>query len=207
MNIFIEDDRGFFMPDEKLLIDNIYHKFCSIQSDINQHLLILKGYANKCNHITEMGARYGLSTFTFLSANRPKFISYDLESNSNIELAEKLAKEENVNFTFIEKNVLEVKIENTDLLFIDTWHKYGQLKEELKLHAKNVNKYLIFHDTTSYEFKDEPDWSGTYKESQKLENTKSGVWPAIEEFLDQNKNWQIDIRLINNNGLTILKKI
>ena len=183
-----------------------YENFRKTKSDINEHLPVLKKYASKCNHITEMGSRTGPSTFTFLSSKPKKFVAYDIKSHPNIVKAQNLAKKENVNFVFEIKNVLNVKIEETDLLFIDTWHKYGQLKEELKLHEGKVKKFIIFHDTETYGLKDEPDWGGKYKDVRPLSKDKKGIWPAIEELLDGG-NWVVDQRLTNNNGLTIIKRI
>lgn len=40
-----------------------------------------------------------------------------------------------------------------------------------------------------------------------IEEINKGVCPAIEEFLFSNKNWIIEKRFTNNNGLTILKRI
>jgi hypothetical protein len=34
-----------------------------------------------------------------------------------------------------------------------------------------------------------------------------GLWPAIEEFLNDNPEWSICERFTNNNGLTILQKL
>lgn len=187
-------------------INEIYKHFCNTPGDINEHLPVLKEYAEKCEHVTEMGARWGCSTFAILNGRPNKFVSYDLNSNNNIDLAKSLSINENINFEFIQNNVLNVEIDETDLLFIDTWHKYGQLKEELKLHANKVKKYLIFHDTESYEFIDEPEWGGLYKDIKPLSNEKKGIWPAIEEFLTENEDWSIEKRLKNNNGLTILSK-
>jgi hypothetical protein len=35
----------------------------------------------------------------------------------------------------------------------------------------------------------------------------TGLWPAIEEFLENNRNeWTLLARYTNNNGLTILKR-
>jgi hypothetical protein len=186
-------------------IISIYKNFSDTPGDINEHLPTLKKYGEMCEHITEMGARWGCSTFAFLSAKPKKFVSYDINDNKNIDLAKNLALTEGVNFEFNKKNVLDVEIEITDLLFIDTWHKYGQLKEELKLHKDKVKKYLIFHDTESYEFEDEPSWGGLYEDVRPLSNGKTGIWPAIQELLDEGE-WVIEERFKNNNGLTILKR-
>lgn len=192
--------------DENTKIKDVFNKFKQVESDINQHLFTLYLLAKDCNHVTEMGSRWGHSTFSILSSGVNQFIAYDLDINDNIEIAFDMSIKENINFQFNKKNVLEVDIEKTDMLFIDTWHKYGQLKEELKLHSKNVNKYIVLHDTTSYEYRDEPDW-GVYQDIKPLPSGKSGLWPAVEEFLLENKDWEISMRYTHNNGLTILKRI
>ena len=186
-------------------INTIYENFVKTPGDINEHLPTLKKYAEMCEHVTEMGARWGCSTFAFLYGKPKKFVSYDININQNIVLAKNLALNENLNFEFHQKNVLTVEIEETDMLFIDTWHKYGQLKEELRLHKDKVKKYLIFHDTESYEFEDEPSWGGLYKDVRPLSEDKKGIWPAIQELLDSG-DWVIEERFKNNNGLTILKR-
>jgi hypothetical protein len=56
----------------------------------------------------------------------------------------------NLDFTFIEGDVLKLEIEETDLLFLDTWHVYEQVRDELKLHANKVRKYICFHDIVSW---------------------------------------------------------
>ena len=40
-----------------------------------------------------------------------------------------------------------------------------------------------------------------------IDEINKGLWPAIEEFLSNNKNWKIKERFTNNNGLTILEKL
>ena len=106
-----------------------------------------------------------------------------------------ISNENEIEFKFICADTRDTVIEETDLLFIDTLHNYVQLKKELELHSSKVKKYLIFHDTTTFESNGE-----SYTGEKEI-----GLWPAIEEFLQQNFNWTIHERFINNNGLTILK--
>ena len=113
-------------------------------------------------------------------------------------------QEIDLNFKFIQANVLEVEIEETDLLFLDTWHSYKQLSAELKLHASKVKKYLAFHDTTTYATIDETNYEELGPE-WKAEGI--GIWKAIEEFLQNNPQWVLEERFMNNNGLTIIKRI
>jgi hypothetical protein len=97
-----------------------------------------------------------------------------------------------IDFKFIRADVLKTKIEETDLLFIDTWHVYRQLKEELRLHADRARKYIILHDTTTFGLRGEDGGEGLIK--------------AVDEFLSDNREWSIKEVFANNNGLTVLQR-
>jgi cephalosporin hydroxylase len=99
-----------------------------------------------------------------------------------------------------------------DTTFIDTWHVYGHLKRELDRWNSFVSKYIILHDTTVDEWQGESlrvGWN-PYEQSKQtgipVEEIFKGLWPAVEEFLTLNPEWQIEKRYTNNNGLTILKR-
>jgi hypothetical protein len=77
-------------------------------------------------------------------------------------------------------------------LFLDTRHDYEQLREELRLHAGKVRKYLVLHDTT------------TFGERGETPGHR-GLWPAVEEFLAQGA-FRLRERYENNNGLTVLER-
>jgi len=189
-------------------VKSVYDYLCQKESDINEHLPVLKEYAEKCSHVTEMGVRYVVSSFAFALATPKTFISIDLfhpkvyGDTYRLELIQSYCKENNINFEFKLQNTLEQDIEPTELLFIDTLHVYGQLKGELAKHAKNVSKYIIFHDTTTYETTDEKH----YYNVSHLDTSKTGLWPAVQEFLDSNSDWYVHERRTNNNGLTIIAK-
>ena len=86
-----------------------------------------------------------------------------------------------------------MEIEPTDLLFIDTFHVYQQLRRELELHADRVRRFIALHDTT------------TFGETGEHESSR-GLWPAIVEFLAGSSQWRVAARYHNNNGLTILER-
>ena len=46
----------------------------------------------------------------------------------------------------------------------------------------------------------------SFEESYQTEN-KTGLMPAVNEFLEANKEWYIYRQYTNNNGLTILKRV
>ena len=177
------------------IIESFYTNYCNIKSDINEHLPVLYQYSLNCNHITEMGVRDVVSTWAFLKSMPNKLISYDIMKSNNINIAASAAKEAGIEFQFYQKDVLLVEIEETDLLFIDTLHSYNQLKQELNLHSSKVRKFIIMHDTSKFANVDE------------RTGASGGLWPALEEFLDQTNEWQLKERYTNNNGLTIIERI
>ena len=186
-------------------IIDYFNKAGNGPSDICQHIITLYRYSLRCDHITEMGVREIISSWAFLIARPNKLISYDIVQ-CPIEELERCAKEVKVDFQFkiADTGHPNTVIENTDLLFIDTWHIYAQLKQELKLHSPKVNKYIIMHDTTTFGFTDtSEEFSGFVKRGDK----DKGLWPAIEEFLEDNPNWILKERFYNCNGLTVLERI
>ena len=199
-------------------IIEVYKQLCETPSDINEHLSTLEKYAKNCEHITEMGVRCVVSSFPLAIANPKTLIGIDLYNpqiacpagKSRFELINKYCDLDNIKYKFIQKNTLEIEIEDTDLLFIDTFHVYKQLKKELELHGNKAKKYIIFHDTTTYGFNDE---IAGYEQDNILNEkifigleNKSGLLPAIKEFLDQNTHWSIENVFTNCNGLLILKR-
>ena len=189
-------------------IKSIYEQHCSVQSDINEHLPTLLRYAQECKHITEMGVRWVSSTWPLLLSNPNKMISYDIVRNPNIDEVIRLANENQINYQFIESDVLKIEIEQTELLFIDTLHTYNQLTKELHLHSDNCSKYIILHDTTHFGYIDEVIYEHASSEVKNIESNKQGLWNAVSDFLqtEKGKNWEMYERYSNNNGLTILKR-
>jgi hypothetical protein len=191
-----------FADGTKVLLDK-YTEKCNHPSDINQLLPYLKEYADKCETVVEMGVRTVVSTYAFLASSAKKVIGYDIETQPEVAECIEIAKNAGKDFVFIEADVLKTEIEPVDFLFIDTFHTYSQLKAELALHASKAKKYIGFHDTTSFEFVGEQSYASIAHNAM---NCGRGLWPAIEEFLAENPEWKIDLRITFNNGLTILKK-
>ena len=187
-----------------------YKQLSEIPSDINEHLPVLKKYAEECDTIVEMGVRSIVSTWAFLAGNPKKLTSLDLydptKFGGNLQEVYDSATLANIDFSFIECDSLIYEMEPCDLLFIDTWHCYLQLKKELTRHHSKVNKYIILHDTVSYANVDEKsaDEMGVLNNIET--NLPKGLWSAVEEFLYENKNWVVWEKKPNNNGLTILKR-
>jgi hypothetical protein len=194
-----------------VLILKKYIELSKTPSDINEHLETLKKYAQECDVIVEMGVRSIVSTWAFLAANPKKLISLDLYNPSrfggNLQEVYEAASFSDIDFSFVEQDSLSYNIDSCDLLFLDTWHDFLQLKKELTRHHSKVNKYIILHDTVSYEYVDEKSANEMGFLNDVETNLPKGLWPAIEEFLYHNKNWVILEKRANNNGLTVLKRI
>ncbi len=177
------------------MIISKYSQLASTPSDIYQHMPTLHRYAKECSHVTELGVRSIVSTWAWLDAKVPTIRCYDLfqPPADNLAEVEAFAKQENLDFTFTQANVLETTLEPTELLFIDTWHVYRQLKQELVLHGAVASKYMIFHDTTLYARVGE-------------DGSRLGLQDALDEWLLYNDVWKVKEVYTNNNGLTVLER-
>lgn len=186
------DYMNYMFNINSIAIEDEYKICLDSPTDINEHLPILREYAEKCKHITELGTRFGNSTVAFMAARPKKFITYDVAYNPRIDYLKKIAADNEINFIFKLEN--PQSIEKTDLLFIDTDHHVEQCSKELGLHAKNVRKYLIFHDVVSFWEKGQGHESG------------GGLKYAIEPFMQLNPEWKQVYRSEKNNGLLILER-
>lgn len=180
------------------LLKSEFESACSAPSDINEHLPVLKSIADECSHVTEMGVRAALSTRAFLHSSAQTIISYDIEIFDNLQYLFDAAKEAGKRAEYIKADVLNIEIEPTDFLFIDTWHAYDQLIQELRLHGKKANKYIGFHDTHTF---------GIVGENSYGKVASKGLLYAIDEYMNEtNGTWRLKLQVYNNNGLTILEK-
>jgi predicted O-methyltransferase YrrM len=175
-------------------IETAYLEACGRPSDLNEHLPLLHQYALSCQHITEFGVRLGISTVCFIHAHPLRIVSYDVDKKPDVaRYLQELAESASVQFSFHAEDVRNTRIEATELLFIDTWHVYDQLRLELIIHADRVNKFIALHDTVTF---------GDVGESP----GHRGLWPALIEFLQIHPEWTIFENRSNNNGLTILRR-
>jgi hypothetical protein len=201
------------------IIEKEFYNLSITSSDINEHLPTLKKYASECESVFETGVRGCVSSWALAygllqnNYNKKKLLMNDITS-CDIQKLLNATQGLPIQIDYIWKNNLDLLITDTfDLTFIDTWHVYGQLKRELAKFAPITNKYIIMHDTTVDEWLGENIRMGFNSAQHSLESgfpideINKGIWYAIEEFLDVNKEWVLHERYINNNGLTILRRI
>lgn len=162
-------------------------------ADILQHMPLLRLLASQCDHVTEFGVRTGNSTVAFLAglAGRKGVLhSYDIGPPLFV-----LPRALPVTWEFNEADTSQLpSIPFTDMLFLDTLHTYDQVRAEL-VHARQVLKYLVFHDTVL--------------NGEHGEGGQPGILRAIGEFLESQQPaglWRVMCHMRNSNGLMVLER-
>lgn len=195
-----------------------FHHVCRNPSDINEHCATLEKYARESETILEAGVRSTVSTWAFLhgltgnNSSIKRLYSVDLE-DCQVDQVKILAEEVKIHFNFTKCDILKYQLsEPVDLFFIDTFHVYGQLKRELNRFHQQVRKYIIMHDTTVDAEVGEMIRNGWSLSSfahlgWAEKELTTGLWPAVEEFLQNHPEWKIKERFFHNHGLTILERI
>ena len=184
-------------------IEGEYNNAKNTFSDINEHIELLFTLGMECEHITEMGVRDGQSTKAFLNTNAA-LRSYDIELDQQVIELFKRAKTVGKDVVYEKANVLQIEIEQTYLLFIDTWHSGSQLKRELNIHGNKANKFLVFHDTQTYGCRDEKENWRDFADKRPMPN--EGLIAPIINFVIANPEWKFKEFRTNNNGLTVLER-
>ncbi|NBP55687.1 FkbM family methyltransferase [bacterium] len=201
------------MKNQIFLVDKRLEEKILTPSDINEHLTTLKYYASHSNTVVEMGVRWIVSTWALLSARPHHLTSIDIVHPStfgaNLDEVYEAAKEVGVEYKFIQSSSLDIDLEPTDLLFIDTWHTYEQLLGELNRHCDKVLKWIILHDTTLFGTIDESVYDRELATNYSIssdQNQKMGLWTAVEDFLVVHPEWKVEYRWHHCNGLTVLSR-
>jgi predicted O-methyltransferase YrrM len=150
--------------------------------------------ASQCSRVAEFGVRTGNSTVALLYGlnQKPgtKLFSFDINDHS-LDFDPK-AEFTNVEWRFTKADTRNLgEMPTVDLLFIDTWHTYDQVKAELQ-YAWAVNRWIAFHDTVINRVVGD--------------DGREGIWKAIDEFLSRNPDWKTLCHFTNCNGLTIIQR-
>lgn len=161
------------------------------ESDIVEHLGILRGLAMQCSVVVEFGMRTGVSTTAMLDGTTCKVHSYDIsDCRGTVDAMKKMAPGR---FFFHHADTTKLhEIPECDMLFCDSQHDYATLSRELRMEVK-VRKWIVLHDTK------------TFGASGKTKGDP-GLQKAIDEFLGAHKEWRLMLYLPNQNGFTILER-
>lgn len=206
-----------------------FRTMCNAASDINEHLPTLFRYAKQCNSALELGVRGCVSSWAITAGLlenkngvKKRIFMNDWRECQIGELVDVL-EPLGIDVKYEWKNDLEIEFgadEKYDMVFIDTWHVYGQIKRELEKFSAVSNKYIIMHDTTVDEVDGETLREYGYNYQQAFgratelaaetgiprDEIMKGMWFGIQEFLANHPEWFIKDRFFNNNGLMVLAR-
>ena len=178
-------------PDAPEELRQRFLEACARPTSIHQHLTVLRDTASGQKHVTELGTGEGWSTLALLLVQPNTLVSYDLGFQPIVPTLERIKGRTDLYFYVGHSHLVE--IDYTDLLFIDTIHTYSHLKEELRLHAGKVLRFLVLHDTTTF---------GEVGEDRQA----PGLWQAVLELMRDDPSWSVVCRHTHNNGLAVLKR-
>lgn len=200
-------------------IEKLYQHFANMTPqycDIGEHMPLLRQLAQECPTVTEIGLGWVISTWGLLqglSENPAPVRSYtgiDIIQPciEHMTLAQKLAEEQGIQFTFRRGNDLYLDIDPVDLLFIDSMHTYCHLTYELETFSPKVRKYIAMHDTSEpWGLRDDAEYVGNRSEyPTTYSRVKRGLWPAVVDFLSRHPEWTLQERRLNCHGFTILRR-
>lgn len=181
--------------DGGMTLEELYQQACETPSDINEHLPTLRRLAEQCEDVTEFGTRGGVSTTALVAGLsrdlRPRILC-SIDINDCEEAYRRLLPVSVCHIEFRQGNTLEIDIEPTDLLFIDTLHTAAQVYAELVRHADKVRKYLVFHDTVTF---------GLIGE-----DGGPGLLDGILAWRGSSMEWTLVEYYANNNGLMVFER-
>jgi hypothetical protein len=147
-------------------LDSEYRRASTLNSDIYEHVPVLRELARECATITEIGVRSMVSTWGILkglsenTAETRTYLGIDLDSPAprTLNLAKKICAKLGIQFTFEQCNDMEIDLDPVDLLFIDSLHTYSHLSYELETFSDSAKKYIALHDTSPpWELEDDTD--------------------------------------------------
>ncbi len=201
-----------------------FDRFANTPSNCNEHLETLRNYAAKCKSATELGCNEmvtcwalakglsdgnaGAATWLTTVDIRPAPQAFD-------KVSAVVRTTGNVKMKFVQGDSLKIKLPHTDLLLIDTFHAYPQLKKELDRHHQYVSKYIaILNTEVDAETSELVRMFFCYDIDAMCQHLKctqeqvcAGLQPAIAEFLQENQDtWEKIEDRKNNNGLIILAR-
>lgn len=168
------------------------------------HLDRLRTLATGLDLCVEFGVRRGSSSSALLLGAQ-RVMSFDIQPTPEAQQLKAFAGDR---WDYRLESSLAVAIPTCDLLFIDSLHTYLQCDAELKQHAGQVSKYLVFHDSI---------WRGSWGEGVKdmkdtrhadreLREKALGIRPAIDALMIRDRSWFIAAHYTDNCGLLVLER-
>jgi predicted O-methyltransferase YrrM len=193
------------------MIDDLFQVETNRPSDMQGHLTTLRDLAHGCALVVELGVRDGVSTVGLLAGRPEALISVDIiPPSARLARLIDAAAQASVAWEYRRADSLMTDLpDGIDLLMIDTLHTHDQLDGELLLHAGRVRPggRIAMHDTVTFARIDEPVYAHASPMIRGINPSGSmGLRSAIDSFLLNNEDWQIEAEYEECHGLTILRR-
>lgn len=203
-------------------VADAYTHFLNNQTNVNEHYEVLRALARECDSVTEFGASEFFSAWPLLKgmsdngdAKRREYLAVDRKPCPEVfDKMKPMALQDAIRMQYIQGNSTNIKIPDTDLLLIDTFHAYPQLKKELERHHKRARKYIVLLNTETDGEHSELVRIYYYYDIDKCMEELScseaeiciGLQKAIAEFLAAHQEWGMSAEYKNNHGMVVLKR-
>ena len=154
----------------------------------------IKELSSECRSYSELGTHQGATAARAMLSKFDKIKLVDTDISRYRKFLEPIATQycldNNKTLEVFEGSSIDNKstLETVDLLFIDSMHKSSHMKKELNLHAKNVKKYILAHDT--------------HRQHGRI---NTSLYETLESFCKTNP-WEVAERNTVAEGYTLLKR-
>jgi len=164
----------------------------------NSQMIPFIEYCRRVKTITIVGFGDGLSTLCALAAKPDRITVYD-HAQVDIGDYQDLANEYGIQFVFINQQILDVEtIQETDMLFIDSFQEGNYVFTVCTRFAQFVNRYICANN--SYNFAHMPN-----PQVQLGQGAQAiGIVFGLNSFLQNSDPWHIAENMYWAPGLTIL---
>lgn len=170
-------------------VQELYEQLKNTPEDLDQHMPKIRELAEKCEHVTDISHRR--QSLIAIAAAQPEFIvSYNTQAFSaelqNLSQMVPLQLDSRTSDKI-------VRIDETDMLFIDSFHTAEALGRELEEFGTKARRFIVMHDTHIY--------------GNKGEDGGMGLMAAISKFVYDHPDWFVAYHTAEQYGLTVLGRL
>ncbi len=203
-------------------VSSAYTHFLTSQTNVNEHYETIRALAQECDSVTELGVDEFLTAWPLLKgmadnkgAKRRDYLAVERKPCPEVfEKVRRLALQDAIKMQYIQGNSINVKIPDTDLLLIDTFHAYPQLKKELERHHKKTRKYIVILNTETDGEQSELVRLYYYYDIDKCMHELGcseseicvGLKKAVADFLQLHPEWTVAAEHKNSHGMIVLNR-
>lgn len=153
----------------------------------------IKKYMKDCKSYMELGTHQGgtASIAMLAKPNRVYLVDMDMSRYRKFlaPIAEAWCDKNDIELIVQEADSTSIQTINmTDMLVIDSYHHANHMKKELDLHGVNVRKYILAHDTSIINGRD-----------------NDSLYRCMAEYAAAN-GWEVIERGTTNVGYTVIKR-